>query len=74
MPDEPKKPQTQEPIKKLTRNTDDKMIAGVCSGLANYFKIDTAIIRLLFVVFAFGYGSALLLYILMWILVPTKNA
>lgn len=51
------------------RNPDDKKIAGVCSGLAAYFNIDVTIIRVLFAVTAWVYGSALIVYIILWICV-----
>jgi phage shock protein PspC (stress-responsive transcriptional regulator)/heme/copper-type cytochrome/quinol oxidase subunit 2 len=56
----------------LFRNSDDKVLGGVCSGLANYFRIDPIIMRILFVLFLFG-GFGFLLYIIMWIVVPTKS-
>lgn len=59
--------------KKLYRSNNDRMLAGVCSGLAKYFNIDPTIVRLGFVGFALVGGSALLIYGLMWLLVPIKN-
>jgi phage shock protein C len=59
-------------VKKLYRTQDDRMIAGVCSGLAAYFKIDPIIIRVLFVVFAIIGGSSLLIYLILWILIPNE--
>ncbi len=56
----------------LFRNSDDKVLGGVCSGLASYFKIDPIIMRIIFVVFLFG-GFGFLLYIILWIVVPTKS-
>jgi phage shock protein PspC (stress-responsive transcriptional regulator) len=56
----------------LFRNSDDKVLGGVCSGLANYFRIDPIIMRILFVLFLFG-GFGFLLYIILWIVVPTKS-
>ncbi|MEN9919194.1 MAG: hypothetical protein RL662_1630 [Bacteroidota bacterium] len=56
--------------KKLYRNADDKKIAGVCSGLASYLNIDETLIRVLFVVLLFGYGSAFVAYIVLWIVMP----
>jgi phage shock protein C len=57
-------------VKKLYRTQEDRMIAGVCSGLAAYFKIDPIIIRVLFVVFAIIGGSSILIYLILWILIP----
>lgn len=56
--------------RKLYRNPDDKKIAGVCSGLAVYFNIDATLIRIFFIVLFFGYGSALLVYVVLWIIMP----
>ena len=58
--------------KRLTRSKE-KMIAGVCGGLANYFDIDPTIIRILFVVIAFAGGASLLAYLIMWVIVPLEN-
>ena len=56
--------------KRLYRDTDDKVIAGVCSGLAAYFGIeDPLIFRLIFVVLFFG-GVGPIAYIIFWIAVP----
>ena len=47
--------------KKLTKSQKNRMIAGVCGGLAEYFKIDPTIVRLVFVVFALLKGAGILL-------------
>lgn len=57
---------------KLYRNTKDKVLGGVCSGLGDYWDIDPVLLRLLFVVLFFGFGVGLLLYILMWIVIPQR--
>ncbi len=57
---------------RLYRDTNDKILGGVCSGLAAYFRIDPSIIRLIFVVFTFSGGAGFLLYLLMWIILPSK--
>ncbi|WP_372753181.1 PspC domain-containing protein [Mariniflexile sp.] len=56
--------------KKLFRDTDNSYIGGVASGLGHYLGIDTIWIRLLWVILIFGMGTGILLYILLWILVP----
>ncbi|CAH8293700.1 phage shock protein C (PspC) family protein [Mariniflexile fucanivorans] len=56
--------------KKLFRDTDNSYIGGVASGLGHYLGIDTIWIRLLWVLLIFGMGTGILLYILLWILVP----
>jgi phage shock protein C len=58
--------------KKLQRNQQDKMIAGVCSGLADYFDVDVTWVRIAFVVAVMVGGSGLLAYLILWIAVPRK--
>ncbi len=57
-------------VKKLYRNPDDKVVAGVASGLAAYFAVDVAIIRLVFVLSFLFFGSGLLIYIILWLIAP----
>lgn len=58
------------PSKKLFRDTDNSYIGGVSSGLSHYFGIDAVWIRLAWILLIFGAGTGILLYILLWILVP----
>jgi phage shock protein C len=58
--------------KRLYRSGKEKILGGVCGGLAEYFKVDPTIIRLLWILFALTYGSGILAYIVAWIIVP-KN-
>jgi phage shock protein C len=58
--------------KRLTRSKD-KMVAGVCAGLANYVNIDPTIMRILFVLIAFAGGASVLAYIIMWIIMPEEQ-
>ena len=55
---------------RLFRNEDDKIIGGVCSGLANYLGIDPVIMRVLFVIL---FGAFFWIYILLWIIVPSQS-
>ena len=57
--------------KRLFRNENDKVLGGVCSGLANYFNIDVVIARIIFVILLFS-GIGFLTYIIMWIAVPSS--
>lgn len=58
---------------RLYRDADDKIIGGVCSGIANYINVDPAIVRLVFAVITFGgFGFGILLYILAWIILPAR--
>jgi phage shock protein C len=59
----------EEP-RKLYRSRDQRMIAGVCGGLADYFNIDATLVRVLFLLLAVFGGTGLVIYVLMWIIVP----
>lgn len=59
--------------KKLHRSQTDKMIAGVCGGIAEYFGIDSTLVRLGWVLFTFAGGSGILAYIIAWIIMPYRN-
>jgi phage shock protein PspC (stress-responsive transcriptional regulator) len=54
----------------LYRNADDKILGGVCSGLANYLGIDPIVMRIIFVLL---FGALFWVYILLWIIVPSKS-
>ncbi|MEM6515215.1 MAG: PspC domain-containing protein [Bacteroidota bacterium] len=56
--------------RKLYRDTENSYIGGVSSGLGHYFGIDALWIRLIWILLIFGAGTGVLLYILLWILVP----
>ena len=56
--------------KKLQRDTQNKVIGGVCSGLANYFDIDASLVRLLFAIAFFVFSTGFWIYILLWIVMP----
>ena len=58
--------------KKLYRSSSDKMIAGVCSGLAKYFNIDTVLVRILFIVLTLMGSLGFWAYIIFWIIAPKK--
>lgn len=60
----------EKAVKKMFRNPDDKVLGGVSSGIAAYFGIEVIIVRLLFVVLTFFGGTGLLLYIILWIILP----
>lgn len=78
-------PTTSEPVEtgevaatesqpRLYRSRDQKVIAGVCGGLGDYFALDPVWFRIGFVVLAFGGGSGVLIYLLMWLIVPEQPA
>lgn len=57
---------------RLYRSRRERKIAGVCGGLAEFFKIDPVWMRILFLVLLFLGGSTLLVYLVMWFVVPLE--
>ncbi len=57
----------------LTRSKANRIIAGVCGGLGEYFQIDPVIFRLGFIVAVLALGMGILLYIILWISVPSEK-
>ncbi|MGM0445046.1 MAG: PspC domain-containing protein [Bacillota bacterium] len=58
--------------KKLYRSRKDQIIGGVCGGIAEYFGIDTTLVRLAFVLFALIEGAGVIAYIIAWIIIPER--
>jgi len=58
---------------KLYRSEKDRMLGGVCGGLGEYFSIDSTIVRLIFALIVIYGGSGLILYIILWIVVPSES-
>jgi phage shock protein C len=67
---EPTNPQSP----KTLARSDDRMIAGVCSGVAEYFGIDTTLVRVVTVLAVLlGFGAGLLIYIAGWLIMPDRS-
>ena len=60
--------------KKLYRSEKDKIIGGVCAGIADYFNIDPVIIRIIFVIALITEGLGLMVYIVLWIVLPSERS
>lgn len=61
-------------VRKLYRSRTDRMIAGICGGLGEMFSIDATLIRLIFALIAlFTAGTAILVYVLGWIIIPEAS-
>ena len=58
--------------KRLQRSRTEKMIGGVCGGLAEYFGIDPTIVRVLWVVVTLLGGAGLLAYLILWVIMPLE--
>ena len=71
----PEEPYVRMPggVKKLRRSETDKTICGVCGGIAEYFHIDSVIVRLLLVFFCLLGGSGLVAYIIAAIIIPEAD-
>jgi len=61
---------TSEPAKRLYRSKHDRMISGVCGGLADYFSIDVILVRILWIIITLFGGAGLLLYIAGVVIIP----
>ncbi|MRR32246.1 PspC domain-containing protein [bacterium] len=61
-----------EPTKRLYRSRTDRVIAGVCGGIARYFNADPTLIRLLFVLGLILVGGTFWAYIIMMIVIPEE--
>lgn len=59
--------------RKLMRSRTDHMIGGVCGGLASYLGVDPTVVRLIFVLLAIGNGAGVLIYFVLWIVVPRED-
>ena len=56
--------------KKLTKSRSNRMLCGVCAGIAEYFNMDPTVIRLLWVILTFFGGSGILAYIIAAVIIP----
>lgn len=63
---------SESPRGRLYRDENDKILGGVCGGLSTYLRVDPTIVRLVFALISFGAGTGILLYILLWIILPSK--
>lgn len=60
--------------KKLLRSTKNRMVAGVCGGIGEYFSVDPTVIRLAWVIFTLiSMGAGIIAYIIAWIIIPEGN-
>ena len=59
-------------MKKLYRSRNNRMIAGVCAGLADYFGIDPTIVRIIFVILVFAGLGGVLVYGILWLITPEE--
>ncbi len=73
-PEMPKEAPYNNPAhNKLRRNGSDQNLGGVCSGMASFFNVDPVLIRVLFVLLLIAFGSGVLLYLILWIVMPIAS-
>jgi phage shock protein PspC (stress-responsive transcriptional regulator) len=58
--------------KRLQRSRTEKMIGGVCGGLATYFSVDPTLVRVLWVAMTLFVGVGILLYLILWVVMPLE--
>jgi phage shock protein PspC (stress-responsive transcriptional regulator) len=63
---------SEAPRGRLYRNDNDKILGGVCGGLAAYLRVDPTVVRIVFAVISFTAGAGILLYILLWAILPSQ--
>lgn len=56
--------------RRIYRDPDNRILGGVCSGMSAYWQIDPLILRILFVIAFLGFGTGLIIYIILWIVIP----
>ncbi|MBU2100350.1 PspC domain-containing protein [Candidatus Micrarchaeota archaeon] len=56
--------------RRLYRSGKEKILGGVCGGIAEYFNVDPVLIRIIWVAFALAGGSGILAYLIAWIIIP----
>lgn len=65
---------TLTPPRRLTRSVTDKVLAGVAGGLAQYLELDATLIRVIFILMAVFGGSGVLIYLILWIVMPSEQS
>jgi phage shock protein C len=61
-----------EGAKKLYRSRTERWFAGVCGGLGQYFDVDPTLVRVIFVILSLTFGSGLLIYLVLWLIIPNE--
>jgi len=56
--------------KRFYRDSDSRILGGICTGIGHYFKIDPVIVRIAFILAFFAYGTGPLIYFILWIVIP----
>ncbi len=67
-------PQTSRSSRRLFRDPDNAVLGGVCGGLGAYFNLDPVWFRVAFILLALAYGSSILVYLVMWLIIPEARS
>ncbi len=59
--------------KRLQRSRSEKMMAGVCGGLGEYFGVDPTLVRVVFAAITVLGGAGILLYLVLWVVMPLES-
>lgn len=59
--------------KRLVRSRGNRVIAGICGGLGEYFGIDPVVMRIIWLVLLLGFGTGLLAYLICWLVIPNAS-
>ena len=65
--------QPVKPVKKLFRSRSNRVIGGVCGGIAQYLNIDPTVLRVITALLTFVMGMSLWVYLLAWIIIPEER-
>lgn len=60
--------------RRLYRSQTNRMVAGVCGGIGDYLSIDPVFVRLFFVLLTLGQGAGVLVYLILWFVLPSEEA
>mgnify|MGYP001406526881 CR=1 FL=1 len=59
-------------VKRLYRSRENKILGGVCGGIAEYFEVDPVLVRLLLIIVILAGGAGIIAYIIAWIIIPIE--
>ncbi len=59
--------------RRLVRPVNGRVLAGVCAGLADWIGLDVTLVRIIFLFLGFMTGSGLLIYLVLWVIIPSAN-
>ncbi len=58
--------------KRLYRSRDNRVIAGICGGMGEYFDVDPVVLRVIWLVLILGFGTGILAYLICWLVIPSE--